>query len=170
MGSVFGRVSEETPPFELVRTAAAYEVRRYAANNAIETTDGPGAFMVLAGYIGVMKKAENADGTAISMTAPVICTKTPGTMQFVLPAAVTAPPAANNAQVKIVQRPEVTMAVATFFGGWDEQVALGQRDALISALQADGTECDAASWEWRRFNPPWTLPPYKKNEICVPLR
>lgn len=88
---VFGRVSEETPAFELVKQATAFQVRLFVPSIAAEVrwsdTKGEGlrgdgtsdAFRKLARYIGVFGKPENHKGGGaaaepIAMTAPVLMT------------------------------------------------------------------------------------------------
>jgi hypothetical protein len=85
MGMVFGRVSEETPAFELIKQATAFQVRAFVPGVAAEcqySADAMGssagqsdAFRKLAKYIGVFGSPENrnAGGAAepIAMTAPV---------------------------------------------------------------------------------------------------
>ena len=90
MGSVVGRITEETPAYEVL-AADNFQVRRYAAGTAVEASDANNqAFGALAKYIGVMSKPQNARGEAISMTAPVVSIPDEGDamrMQFVLPSA-----------------------------------------------------------------------------------
>ena len=91
MGSVVGRISEETPAYEVLATGDNFEVRRYAAGTAVEASDANNqAFGALAKYIGVMSKPQNARSEAISMTAPVVSIPDDGAMrmQFVLPSAI----------------------------------------------------------------------------------
>ena len=73
MGSVVGRITEETPAYEVLSTGDNFEVRRYAAGTAVEASDANNqAFGALAKYIGVMSKPQNSRSEAISMTAPVV--------------------------------------------------------------------------------------------------
>ena len=169
MGSVVGRVSEETPKFDVVRRAATYEVRRYAAGVAAESGDADGrAFGHLAKYIGVMAAPQNDRREAIAMTTPVVTSYPTGAMAFLLPSALATAPSPTSDAVSLRSRPETTMAVAAYVGGWDEADAARRAAALREAAAADGLAV-GDGWEWRRFNPPWTLPFLKKNEICVPL-
>lgn len=166
MGTVFGVVSEESHAFTVVETHSKYEVREYAAGTFIESENDREAFSRLAGYIGVMKKPQNARGQAIAMTTPVVTND--AKMLFVLPADVDAPDP-TDPNVTVVKKDKQTAVVATWFGGWSDDVAATKRDDLVAAATADGFRLDADRWEWRRHNPPWTLPVYKKNEVYVPL-
>ena len=69
MSSLFGRIQEELPTYVIVKKAddQAYEIRRYAAAIAVETSyrsskamsNQNGVFSKLATFIGVFKTAEN---------------------------------------------------------------------------------------------------------------
>jgi len=138
MGSVFGRISEETPKFALVRALKKHDVqiRRYAPNTAImydrsarpsdadRNGDENGGFMKLAGYIGVGGRPQNDKGEAIAMTAPVLMTNS-RKMNFILPSSETRdghePPRPTNPDVHVVKRGEVLMAVKTFSGSWGDE-------------------------------------------------
>mgnify|MGYP002631675085 CR=1 FL=1 len=85
MGMVFGKVSEETPAFEMLKDTESFQVRQYAPSVSAETTyisaggldeNTSDAFRRLAQYIGVFSTPQNknAAGLAepVSMTAPVL--------------------------------------------------------------------------------------------------
>lgn len=85
MGMVFGKVSEETPAFELLKDTGSFQVRKYAPSVSAETTyvnaggldqNTSDAFRRLAQYIGVFSipRNKNAGGLAepVAMTAPVL--------------------------------------------------------------------------------------------------
>jgi hypothetical protein len=85
MGMVFGKVSEETPAFELLKQAPSYQVRQYVPSVAAETTyvnaggldeNTSQAFRRLAQYIGVFSTPQNRNSGGhaepVAMTAPVL--------------------------------------------------------------------------------------------------
>jgi hypothetical protein len=89
MGSVFGKVGEETPRFDVlgrIGPGGTVEVRRYGEMwlASVSSTDVPEAatreefqgvaFRALARYIGVFSRPANAGSVGISMTAPVVLT------------------------------------------------------------------------------------------------
>ena len=46
------------------------------------------------------------------------------------------------------------------------------RSASLSARAAGHAipeDLVGVAWEWRRFNPPWTIGFLKTNEVCIPL-
>ena len=177
MGSVVGRISEETPAYEVLATGDNFEVRRYAAGTAVEASDANNqAFGALAKYIGVMSKPQNARGEAISMTAPVVSIPDAGDamrMQFVLPSALADAPEPTAEGVRLVPRPAQTMVVEHYTGSWSEadakQRALRLADRARAAGHAIPEDLAGVAWEWRRFNPPWTIGFMKTNEVCIPL-
>ena len=166
--SMFGTIDVETPPYETVLSKASYEVRAFPRLLAIECpcNDESGAFRTLAGYIGVMGKAQNEASQPIAMTAPVV-NKPSKTMQFILPAAMQTapPPLAKN--VTVVERPPSRWAVATWQGGWDDAEATRRMEELIKTARADGVQLDEGDWEWHRYNPPWTLYWWRTNSVAV---
>jgi len=178
--AVFGVVGEETPAFEVLRTAGkaavAYEVRRYAAYQAAETPsseDGDG-FMVLANYIGVLGEAKNEGAQKMAMTTPVASTMGQGgqgKMMFSLPKSVDAPPKPTDERVKTLTRPASTWAVHQYRGAWNLEQATSVADRLRAQLKEDGENVDDRSqWEWLRYNPPFTLPWFRTNEVAIKLR
>lgn len=174
MGSVFGVISEETPPYTVLSAFPDFEVRKYAAGTAIEASDTENkAFMSLAGYIGVMRAPENDQGRKVAMTAPVVSLPDTGRMQFILPAALNdgAPTPSRPGAVAVVPRAAAVYAVETFSGSWNEANARKRAGALADRARGAGYDIpeDLGAWEWRRFNPPWTLGWMKKNEVCVPV-
>jgi len=81
MGTVFGTIDVETPPYDVLLAVEskdgrpAYELRRYGALYAVETNMGTGeggAFRRLAGYIGVGGNPRNKTQKPVAMTAPVV--------------------------------------------------------------------------------------------------
>eukprot|EP00038_Savillea_parva_P025759 m.49358 g.49358 ORF g.49358 m.49358 type:complete len:297 (+) comp7111_c1_seq1:120-1010(+) len=153
------------------------------------------AFRTLAAYIGVFGSAKNekaGEPTTIAMTAPVISTKAAEpepiamtapvmskqdakggheTMSFILPATYTMDnaPKPTDPKVKLVERPPQTVAVTTF--NWWCDMERGEKEAqgFLAALQEDKVEV-TGPWSLARYNPPWTLPWMRTNEIHVPVK
>mgnify|MGYP006172096111 CR=1 FL=1 len=177
MGSVMGRISEETPAYEVLSTGDNFDLRKYAAGTAVETSDAEGkAFGALAGYIGVMSAPKNEKKEKISMTAPVVSIPDGSDamrMQFVLPSALADAPDPTVPGVRIVPRPAQTMVVERYTGSWDEADAKARALKLGDRARAAGHDVPeglvGVAWEWRRFNPPWTIGFMRTNEICVPI-
>uniref|UniRef100_A0A7S1U316 SOUL heme-binding protein n=1 Tax=Phaeomonas parva TaxID=124430 RepID=A0A7S1U316_9STRA len=184
-GAVFGVIREETPAYDVLKRVAAegsglaFEVRRYAAFQTIETDmdDGDNGFMRLAGYIGVIGDAQNDAGEKISMTTPVLSNLRPDDaakpetrMAFSLPSSVTKAPRPNDSRIKTATRPPSTWAVHRFRGSWDREHAMAAAEKLRAQLRSKEMAMDeGADYEWLRYNPPFTLPFLRTNEIAIKL-
>ena len=94
-------------------------------------------------------------------------------MAFVLPSSVSAPPSPTDPSVRVVRRPPMKVAVQRYSGGWDEEEARRRAAALASAALSDGHALVGSppdsGWTWLRYNPPWTLPFLRTNEVAVHL-
>ncbi|KAL3937370.1 MAG: hypothetical protein SGBAC_007517 [Bacillariaceae sp.] len=167
-----------------------YEIRRYATRYAIETDQNgmDNAFRLLAGYIGVGGTPQNEGSKSIAMTAPVVSgsgtsiamtapvSTTGRTMQFYLPAefdSMDKIPKPSDSRVRITEVPPATGAVHTFSGSMSDGVANSKVVSLVEQLQEDGLDIskeDAMTnyllWQ---FNPPFTIPALRRNEIWIPL-
>jgi hypothetical protein len=188
--SAFGiRGGTEEPRHSVAERLGDVEIRRYAPRLAAETTV-PGdpyaargeGFRRLAGYIfGGNQKRARIDMTApvaqsagsgerIDMTAPVAqeAADAGWLIRFFLPAALSDPPAPNDARVRIVPVPEETMAVLRFGGVATESAVASHRAALLAALSGTAWRPAGEPVTWF-YDPPWTLPPFRRNEVAVPV-
>ncbi|KAF0696790.1 Aste57867_12452 [Aphanomyces stellatus] len=227
MGSVIGKISEETPHFESVGRIKDIEIRSYDAvyMASVSSTDVPTAttqneftgtaFRALAKYIGVFATPENKprDGTSeggeaiamtapvvmnsnesmaaeggepIAMTAPVVMTDNASgdavdtTMSFILPSKYIKgdklPPVPLDPRVKLTKMAPRLMAVKTFSGDLTKEIAANHAADVIGQLALHGTTYSVKHtadgkpvWEYMGYNPPWTLPWCKTNEVGVLL-
>ena len=60
------------------------------------------------------------------------------------------------------------MAVRTFRGNWDDRTAENHRQVLAGMLKMNGIAVKG-NWEAYRYNPPWTMPQHKTNEVAVEI-
>ncbi|CAG7880738.1 hypothetical protein BRARA_C01912 [Brassica rapa] len=154
--------------------------------------DKDGGFMVLAKYIGVFGKPENQKPEKIAMTAPVITkegekiamtapvvTKEGGggdekktvTMQFLLPEMYKKAedaPRPTDERVVIKEEGGRKYGVVKFSGTASESVVSEKVKKLRSDLERDGFKI-TGDYVLARYNPPWTLPPFKTNEVMIPV-
>ena len=176
---IFGQTSSiESPKFELLSTTTNYEIRSYAPTIAI---DGPtssdsdsSGFRNLAQYIGVGGSPYNDKKQSISMTAPVVTYNTQNDnntrMQFILPSKLNNPPNPLHKDLEIKHRDSNIFAVMTFSGLVSHKEAIPKKDEFIKLLKKDNIKLiEPIQWEFWRFNPPWTLPWLRTNEIAVKL-
>ncbi|KAB1214639.1 hypothetical protein CJ030_MR2G000923 [Morella rubra] len=201
MGMILGKISVETPKYDVIQSSADYEIRKYAPSVVAEVTYEPsqfkgnrdGGFTVLANYIGALGNPQNTKPEKIAMTAPVI-TKTPEkiamtapvvtkaggeeeegkkmvTMQFLLPAkyrkAEEAPRPLDD-RVVIREEGERKYGVVKFGGMATEEVVKEKVENLKKSLERDGYKV-TGEFLLGRYNPPWTLPPLRTNEVMIPV-
>jgi hypothetical protein len=165
MGMVFGRMSEEQPPYESIFKSDAFEIRKYDKMLVVETKyrngasmddNSGGEFRRLARYIGVFQNPENEDPNThkpepISMTAPVMMShptqpsderEDPRTMAFVLPASkyerLEDVPKPNDKNVSLREVPSRFLAVRTFSGNISSSSTKEHLQTLLNDLESSG--------------------------------
>jgi len=208
MGSVLGRITEETPKHTVIADlykTHQYIVRKYSAIVVAETSmsaDGQdNGFRRLARYIGVFGNPENqkvqeqqSGGEKISMTAPVmtmaesdtsggekismtapVTTNTDNVMAFTLPSKYTlaTAPKPTDSSVRLREIPAFTAAVFPYSWNTNPEDAKRKLPSFLDLLteehrarvvkEADGSP----KWTLNRYNPPWTLPWNKLNEVWI---
>ncbi|MBV8612248.1 MAG: heme-binding protein [Acetobacteraceae bacterium] len=187
--SVIGVRGAEEPRYQVVERVGAVEVRQYGPRIAAETAV-PGGEMD-ARYAGFRRLADyifgdNRSRAEIAMTAPVAQQKQTIAMtapvaqardaagqwviRFFMPAKYTMEtlPQPLNPAVRLVAVPGETVAVLRFSGSTAPEAVATRQDALLRAL-ADSTwrpEGTPVAWF---YDPPWTLPPFRRNEVAVPV-
>ncbi|KAM1271858.1 hypothetical protein ACFX2I_032733 [Malus domestica] len=200
MGTVFGKISVETPNYKVIHSTALYEIRQYAPSVVAQFTydasdlkgNKDGGFTVLANYIGalgnpqntkpekiamtapVITKTQNPESEKIAMTAPVVTREEKGkrmvTMEFLLPAkygkAEDAPKPVDE-RVVIREEGERKYGVVGFAGVATEEVVAEKVEKLKESLEKDGYKI-IGDYILARYNPPWTLPPFRTNEATPP--
>ena len=143
----------------------AYAPRVMAVTGMDEDTDG--GFRVLAGYIF----GGNAAEEKIAMTAPVQQSMAgEKEMAFMMPAeyALEDLPAPEDQRVSFRQAPAYTAAVIQFSGWASAEKADEKWQQLRGFLIAEGIDITGEP-TLNQYNPPWTLPFMRRNEIIVPV-
>lgn len=190
--SVFGvRSGTEEPHFEVLGQQGAVEIRRYGPRLAAETwvtAESEEAarregFRRLAGFIfggnrgqsriAMTAPVAQAPGPErIAMTAPVSATaQAEGwSIRFFMPASATREtlPIPDDARITIVEAPAETLAVLRYSGIPSAAAAATQRAALRTALATGPWQATGEPFDWF-YDPPWTLPPARRNEAVVPV-
>ena len=185
----------EEPAFDTLKQGGDFEIRRYAPMIVAETWvegDLGGAsnegFRVIAGYIfGNNVAASGAGSEKVSMTAPVTMEAAPAKiamtapvttepegnryrMHFVMPSRYTMAtlPRPKDDRVKLREVPAKTMAVVKFSGFAGEGKVKEKTGELLAWVKAGGFE-PAGTPQLARYDPPWTLPFLRRNEVMVPV-
>ena len=194
-GSIVGlRGGTEEPAHSVEKLADGVEIRRYGPRIAAETTvtaDEEAArnigFRRLAGYIfggnhddakiamtaPVAQQPGGGRGEKIAMTAPVsqrAADDGEWVIRFFMPAekTMTSLPQPNDPTVRLVTVPAETVAVRRFTGSYSHNVIASQTAALRQTLRETGFEPVGAPCAWF-YDPPWTVPMLRRNEIAVPV-
>lgn len=190
----------EEPPYAVAEACDLYEIRDYEGYSVASTALGGGAragiegvatgqaFNVLASYLF----GGNDESKSMSMTTPVTTTSS-GEMRFYLAPSPsgsyprplqsrgdggskrTTPIDATTGTVELVDIPPARLAVRKFTGFATDGEVARQKDVLLQALEMDGIELDVAHGAIVphvvfQYNPPYTLPMVRRNEIAVPVR
>jgi len=187
----------EEPKYTLVEKSGAFELRAYAPKVLAETlVDGSldaassVGFRRIADYIFGNNTAHNGGNEKISMTAPVtmsaksdkspsekISMTAPVTMQqsdgkwrmyFVMPSQYTLStlPTPNNPAVTLRELPATRMAAIRFSGLAGEEKTAKKTAELMAWLKSKNI-VPIGEPELARYNPPWTLPFLRRNEVMV---
>lgn len=171
----------QTPAYDLLKSTVTYEIREYKSYSIASTqitassSDSNSAidhdmlatgtsFNELAGYI---LSGENVDSKKLSMTTPVIMGG--GKMDFVLPDGLTAEtaPKPKSSKITLEDVSSTIVAVKQFSGIPTEKEVARQRAMLEDALLADGIIYDNLSFKTLTYNPPYTLPWLRRNEVSL---
>ncbi len=188
-------MATETPQYSVVQQDGDFEIRRYdpriVADVLVEgdmdaaTRQG---FRTLARYIfgdnqlptlqPVTVTAE--DSGKIAMTAPVsvepvgssqsFATAREWRVEFTMPSqyTLTTLPKPNNPAIRIREIPSRSYAAVRYSGMNTEQRILDETRRLQDWISRQGLSVNGMP-ELARYNPPWTLPIFRRNEILIPL-
>ena len=162
----------EEPVYQVEKAweAEQIEIRAYAPRVMAVTgmdEDSDSGFRVLAGYIF----GDNAEEQKIAMTAPVQQTMAgEKEMAFMMPAeyALEDLPEPEDQRVSFRQAPAYTAAVIQFSGWASAEKADENWQQLRRFLIAEDIDITGEP-TLNQYNPPWTLPFMRRNEIIVPV-
>jgi effector-binding domain-containing protein len=189
----------ETPKYSVVEKRDGYEIREYEPQIVAEVTvEGPQdkalnqGFRKIADYIfgnntkvsgagsGSEKIAMTAPvleqtGTSekISMTAPVLEQGTSGkhVVSFVMPSSYTLEslPKPGNSEVTLREVPKRKYAVLRFSGYAPESKSAKKKATLLDFAKRDALDTIGEPI-LAQYNPPWTPPFMRRNEVMVEVR
>lgn len=176
------------PEYALVESGDGFEIREYPKLMIAKTPAGEGedgAFQRLFDYIsGANETAREismtapvlvAAGAEIAMTAPVLGStgwdaSGGDEMAFILPAGLsfTTAPIPTDPEVTLAEIPARRVAVATF-SGWADDDDFAEAEAELRARLSSANIAAAETVETAQYNPPWTLGPFRRNEVLIPI-
>lgn len=187
------RAETEEPAFTIVGKVSAVEIRQYADRLAADVVvggDEEGArnegFRLLADFIF----GNNTARTSIAMTAPVsqqaarsenIAMTAPVAqsrdsagkwrVRFFMPSKYTRAtlPKPNNPAVQIVEVPGETIAVLRFSNSRSAEAVAEKTILLLRDLVPSKWAPSGQPFAWF-YDPPWTLPFFRRNEVAVAVR
>ena len=187
-------MATEEPKYTVLEKEPPFEVRAYAPTIVAEVQvegdlDGASSqgFRLIAAYIfGQNQVSEEIAMTApvtvvdqsvknakIAMTAPVGIESNAGkwVVSFVMPAEYTMEtiPKPLNSQVQLRQIPAVKKAVISFSGFYNDQKVAEKTLELEQWMKTKNLH-SAGTPNFARYNPPWTLPFMRRNEVMINLR
>ncbi|MDP2152224.1 MAG: heme-binding protein [Methylotenera sp.] len=181
------------PKFDLLEKSDGFELRQYhpmiiaevLVEGDMEQASNKG-FRLIADYIFGNNQRKSGQSAKIAMTAPVtlqpksekIAMTAPVTLaseagkwrvNFVMPAQYTMDtlPSPNNSQVMLRQIPVRKVAVLRFSGLVNAEKTAQKTKELLTWMAGKKLEASSAEPELARYNPPWTLPFLRRNEIMI---
>ncbi|MEM7547544.1 MAG: heme-binding protein [Pseudomonadota bacterium] len=184
--SVVGSEAAPEPDYTVVRAEEAFEIRDYGTLVVVKTPMADGtraAFGRLFDYISgenggareiamtaPVLNADAADGAEIAMTAPVLQGGGDGReMIFILPADLTlaTAPLPSDPMVSLGEIEPRRVAVVRYSGSMDDNA--DAEEARLREWMAENGLAPIGPAEVAGYNPPWTLPAYRRNEVLIPI-
>lgn len=181
----------EHPRYSVVASEGDFEIRDYAPQIVAETTTSGArdaairaGFRRLAAYIfggnaprqkvpmtaPFVQEKDGGAGEKIAMTAPVAQTRADDgwRVRFVMPAQYTMAtlPRPNDPEVRLLEIPGKRMAVVRFSGLAGDADLAGNESKLLEHLSKQGL-APRGSPHYAFYDPPWTLPWNRRNEVMV---
>jgi hypothetical protein len=180
--SVFGGKAADEPAYRVVEQDGAIEIREYDGFAVAETSvvapfdeaTGTG-FRRLFDYIS----GANLGAAKIEMTAPVLTEPKGEKIAMTAPVlaqprnemretAETAPTPTDD-RVTLRDLPSRRVASIKFTGRFRNAAAEQNRQVLADWLAARGLT-HQGDWQFAGYNPPWTVPALRRNEVLVTLK
>lgn len=181
----------EEPKFSVIEQEASFELRQYESQLIAEVlVEGSRdeasnkGFRLIADFIFGNNEGTQKESQKIAMTAPVtveprkIAMTVPVTVdqsddkswrvQFVMPKEYTLEtlPKPKSSLVKIKEIPSKRYAVIVFSGLNNAEKIENNTKQLREWMQTKQLQA-IGSPQLARYNPPWTLPPWRRNEILI---
>lgn len=181
------RSGYEEPPYAVVeRVDEAVEVREYGPRLVADVAmpaaggkeGGNSTFRVLFAYITGENQAKgkvamtvpvetSGQGETISMTVPVEQAGDATRMRFFFPSAYTleTAPVPLNQRITISEVAGQTLIVRRY-SGFNGHAAKGRETAALDEALAKSAWVSAGPPVFLSYDPPWTLPPFRRHEVA----
>jgi len=122
-------------------------------------------------------KSSDRSGEQIAMTAPVTMAPSPGVaggawkMHFVMPSRYTLAtlPTPNNPAITLRELPPQRFA-AHQFSGFSGETKVAEKTAALVAWMQKSQLVAAGEPQLARYNAPFTPPPFRRNEVLIPIK
>jgi len=169
--SINGVMASEEVEFNIVHKTEIYEIRKYSerlvAQAIIDKNNS--TFRKLFNYIA----GANNSSKKIKMTTPVTQTKKDNVsfMQFYLPSKFNkkTTPIPTNSDIKIILIKEGYFAVIKYSGRTSDKNFTKYSKILNEKLLDDKILINGFAIK-ATYNPPWTLPPFRRNEVMFNVK
>lgn len=179
--------STPEPTYTTLKTEGIFAVREYAPQLAADVTlvgteaSTNSAFRILANYIfkdypegqiGMTAPVTVQKTQTIGMTAPVTVDENKDRvfMRFYLPERYTMANIPKPEDARIVLKEISGRKVAVVrFSGWLTDAAIEKNTSLLMAWMKTQNLKDLGTPEVQGYNPPWTLPWWRRNEIWMTI-
>lgn len=161
------RSAYKSAPYTIIRSDGNFEIRDYPALRVVESAmkngGSGGSFNRLFRYIS----GGNDAGKKIAMTTPVFMDGGEGTMAFFMPEDLGKVPQPTDQSVRVREIPAGRIAVLRYRG---ERSARQETDYLaqLKTWASDqNIQISAAPPMFAYFDPPWTPPFLRRNEVML---
>jgi hypothetical protein len=169
-----GCATVASPKYTVLEQREGYEVRQYDGYLLAETeVSGPYKESLNQGFRILFKfiTGENEGKVSIEMTAPVLQEAKPGSEKIEMTAPVLTESREGRNVIAFLMPAKYTprkVAVLTYSWYATEERVGKETDRLRSMLARDGI-APSSTFRSAQYNPPWTLPFLRRNEIMVDL-
>jgi hypothetical protein len=190
LASILPVSAVEQPRYAVQKTRGNVELRSYEPMVVAEVrVDGARdaavqeGFRILADYIfgsnepkqkiAMTAPVTQQAGEKIAMTAPVTQQGKDGqwTVRFIMPAgqSLETLPKPKNPRIQLTAVPARNVAAIRFSGFWSDSAMQVHRDELAAAIKDMGLE-PVGTATFAYYDPPWTLPFMRRNEVLWEVR
>lgn len=190
--SLFGIQNEESPKYKILHKEDQFEIREYSSYIVAKTTvkadfdDASGkAFRILAGYIFGKNEGDqkismtspvemNSKSEKIAMTSPVQMQKNAKsyTMAFSMPSKYTMETLPKPLDKRIIfEKVEAKLIASHEFSWLSSQEKNDKKAAELKDWMKKFSEYRINStYSYAGYNPPWTIPFLRRNEVHFELK